>query len=123
MLALLTLGIVKGNDWGWTSWEVLACFSGSALLFGLFVLSSRTHPSPLLDPTLMRIRPFAVGNTASVVAGMGFYAYLLTNILWLQYVWGTPAPLGTGARARSGGRGGARRGPLALSPSDAGTGW
>ncbi len=25
---------------------------------------------------------------ATVVAGLGFYAYLLTNILWLQYVWG-----------------------------------
>ncbi len=23
-----------------------------------------------------------------MVAGVGFYAYLLTNILWLQYVWG-----------------------------------
>ena len=27
----------------------------------------------------------AVKHTA---AGVGFYAYLLTNILWLQYVWG-----------------------------------
>ena len=41
-----------------------------------------------LDPALLRIRPFAVGNAATIVAGMGFYAYLLTNILWLQYVWG-----------------------------------
>ncbi len=88
MLGLLTLGIVQGNAWGWTSWEVLGCLVGSAALFGLFVRSSRTHRSPLLDPTLLRIRPFAVGNTATIVAGMGFYAYLLTNILWLQYVWG-----------------------------------
>ncbi len=28
------------------------------------------------------------GNVATIVAGVGFYAYLLTNILWLQYVWG-----------------------------------
>jgi len=28
-----------------------------------------------------------VGNAATVFAGMGFYAYLLTNILWLTYVW------------------------------------
>ena len=52
------------------------------------MVSSRRHRSPLLDPALLRIRPFAVGNTATIIAGMGFYAYLLTNILWLQYVWG-----------------------------------
>ena len=88
MLAVLTLGIVKGTDWGWTSLAVLGCFALSAALLVAFVLSSRRHPSPLLDPDLLRIRPFAVGNVATIIAGMGFYAYLLTNILWLQYVWG-----------------------------------
>ncbi len=88
MLGLLTLGIVKGNDWGWTSWQVLGCFAGAAVLFAGFVVSSRRHRSPLLDPALLRIRSFAVGNLAMIIAGMGFYAYLLTNILWLQYVWG-----------------------------------
>ncbi len=87
MLGLLTLGLVKGEDWGWTSPAVVGCFVGAIVMFGLFVLSSRHHPSPLLDPTLLRIRSFAVGNVATIVAGMGFYAYLLTNILWLQYIW------------------------------------
>ena len=34
------------------------------------------------------MRSFSIGSAATVVAGFGFYAYLLTNILWLQYVWG-----------------------------------
>ena len=34
------------------------------------------------------MRAFKVGNVATIAAGMGFYAYLLTNILWLTYVWG-----------------------------------
>ena len=29
-----------------------------------------------------------MANVATTIAGLGFYAYLLTNILWLQYVWG-----------------------------------
>ena len=86
-LALLTLGIVQGNSWGWTSWAVLGSFAAAAVLLGGFVVRSRGHRSPLLDPMLLRIRPFAVGNLATVLAGMGFYAYLLTNILWLTYVW------------------------------------
>jgi EmrB/QacA subfamily drug resistance transporter len=87
-LGLLNLGIVKGSDWGWTSVEVLASFVGALVLFVLFVLSSRRHPAPMIDPTLLRLRSFGVGSAATVVAGFGFYAYLLTNILWLQYVWG-----------------------------------
>ena len=54
----------------------------------LFALSSRGHRSPLLDPTLLRIPSFAWPTWPRRSAGLGFYAYLLTNILWLQYVWG-----------------------------------
>jgi EmrB/QacA subfamily drug resistance transporter len=87
-LALLNLGIIKGSDWGWTSPAVIGAFVVAALLLGGFVVSSRRHRSPLIDPTLLRLRSFDVGSAATVVAGFGFYAYLLTNILWLQYVWG-----------------------------------
>ena len=87
VLGLITLGLVKGGDWGWTSAATLGCFVSAAVLLGLFVVSSRRSRSPLLDPALLRIRAFSVGNTATIVAGMGFYAYLLTNILWLQLVW------------------------------------
>ena len=87
-LALLNLAIIKGGDWGWVSPTVLGSFVATAVLVGLFVLSSRRHRSPLLDPALLRIPSFSVASVATVVAGVGFYAYLLTNILWLQYVWG-----------------------------------
>jgi EmrB/QacA subfamily drug resistance transporter len=87
-LSLLTLGIVQGSDWGWSSLRVLGAFAGAAVAGAGFVASSRAHPQPLLDPVLLRIRPFTVANAVTVLAGMGFYAYMLTNILWLQYVWG-----------------------------------
>jgi NTE family protein len=86
-LGALNLGVVKGSDWGWVSAGVLGSFLATAVLLALFVLSSRAHRSPLLDPALLRIPSFTVASVATVVAGLGFYAYLLTNILWLQYVW------------------------------------
>ncbi len=86
-LAALNVGIVKGNDWGWTSTNVLGAFAATAVLLGLFALSSKAHRSPLLDPALLRIPSFGIASLATVVAGLGFYAYLLTNILWLQYIW------------------------------------
>ena len=42
----------------------------------------------MLDPALVRIPSFAIGTALTVVAGAGFYAYLLTHILFLNTVWG-----------------------------------
>jgi NTE family protein len=89
-LSLLTLALVQGNDWGWASLGILGSLLATVLLGAGFVLSSRAHPQPLLDPALLRIGPFTVANIVTILAGMGFYAYLLTNILWLQYVWDYP---------------------------------
>jgi EmrB/QacA subfamily drug resistance transporter len=87
-LALLNLALVQGGDWGWASLGVLGSFAG-ALVLGLgFVASSRRHRHPLLDPALLRLPSFGVATTATALAGLGFYAYLLTNVLWLRYVWG-----------------------------------
>ena len=86
-LGLLTTSIVTGNDWGWTSPGVLLCAGGSVVAALAFVQSSRVHPSPLVDRALLSSRGFVVANVASGIAGLGFYAYLLTNVLWLQYIW------------------------------------
>jgi EmrB/QacA subfamily drug resistance transporter len=78
-LALLNLAVIKAPDWGWGSPRVLGA---------LFVRSTSRHRAPVVDPALVRIPAFRVASVATVLAGAGFYAYLLTNILWLQYVWG-----------------------------------
>ena len=40
------------------------------------------------ERTVNSTMPSLSSALATIVAGVGFYAYLLTNILWLQYVWG-----------------------------------
>jgi len=86
-LGLLSLGLIKGPDWGWTDVLTVASFVGSVAALAGFVVSSRRHRAPLLDPALLRVRSFALGNVLSIVAGAGFYAYLLTHVLYLSYVW------------------------------------
>jgi NTE family protein len=44
-LALLNLGIIKGNDWGWSSPRVLGSFLLAGLLSAAFVRSSLRHRS------------------------------------------------------------------------------
>jgi len=87
-LGFLTLVLVKGPDWGWASAAAIGSLVAGAVAMVGFVLSSRYHPAPLVEPALLRIRSFVAGNTLTLVASAGFYAYLLTHVLYLNYVWG-----------------------------------
>jgi NTE family protein len=87
-LGCLTLGLVKGPDWGWVGPATLGSFLAGVVAMLGFVMSSRHHPTPLIDPAFLRSRSFTVGNTLTLIAGAGFYAYLLTHVLFLNYVWG-----------------------------------
>ncbi len=99
----LVFGIVKGGEWGWADTRVVAAFAAAAALGALFVLQSRRHRSPLLDPALLRTRSVAVANAFMMIAASGFFAYILANVLFLTGVWGysvlqaglagTPGPL------------------------------
>ena len=87
-LGCLTLGLVKGPDWGWVDPATIGSFLAAVVAMLGFVLSSRYHPTPLIEPAFLRIRSFVAGNTLTLVASAGFYAYLLTHVLFLNYVWG-----------------------------------
>jgi EmrB/QacA subfamily drug resistance transporter len=86
-LGLLTLGIVQGRAWGWVSPAIIVTFAASIGLAALFLRRSNTHPAPVVDPALLRQREFSLANLATTVAGMGFYAALLCNALFLITVW------------------------------------
>lgn len=74
-LGLLTLGLIKGPDWSWASAGTIASFVGAALTLVGFVLSSRLHGSPLIEPAYLRVPSFVAGNALTIVAGAGFYGY------------------------------------------------
>jgi EmrB/QacA subfamily drug resistance transporter len=113
-VGLLSLGIVKGHDWGWGSAPVVASLVGSALVLAVFVARSARHPAPVIELGLLRVRSFAVANAGVFLFALGFYAVLLANILFLTSVWGwsvlragiavTPGPLMAALWATVGGR-------------------
>jgi NTE family protein len=83
----LTLGLVKGPDWGWVSPATIGSFAAAVVAMVGFLVSSRAHPTPLIEPAYLRVRSFTAGNTLTLIASAGFYAYLLTHVLFLNYVW------------------------------------
>jgi MFS family permease len=92
-------------------------------LLGLaaFVRRSSTHPAPVIELALLRIRPVAIGNAAAMVFFAGFAAMLLGAVLFLTEVWGysivraglaiAPGPLVAAITAAPAGRIAARYGP------------
>ncbi|MBK5219016.1 MAG: MFS transporter [Thermoleophilia bacterium] len=90
-IGLLTLGIVKGPDWGWTDPRALASFAGAAALIVAFVYRSAHHHAPVIELPLLRVRSFALGNLAAAVFFAGFAAMLLSGVLLLTEVWGYSA--------------------------------
>jgi EmrB/QacA subfamily drug resistance transporter len=113
-VGLLSLGIVKGKDWGWDSAAVVGSLVASALVLAAFVARSARHPAPVIELGLLRVRSFAVANAGVFLFALGFYAVLLANILFLTGVWGwsvlragiavTPGPLMAALSATVGGR-------------------
>ena len=72
-VALLTLGIVRGSDWGWGSPRTMGSFVLAALAIGRFARRSSWHPAPIVDPALIRHRPFVTVSAAMLLSGIGFY--------------------------------------------------
>jgi EmrB/QacA subfamily drug resistance transporter len=90
-VALLSLGLVEGNDWGWGSFGVVASLLAAVLFLGVFVVRLTREANPLFDPALFKIRAFSGASTVSLLFSIAFGAMLLSIVLWMQNVWGWSA--------------------------------
>ena len=76
-------GLVRGNQAGWASAEVLASLAAGALLVAAFVAWELRAREPMLPMRMFRDRAFAAGNTAiffttaALFTAVFFYAQLL----------------------------------------------
>lgn len=87
-LALVTLGIVEGNDWGWTSGGVLVAFAAGTVLLAAMIVRSRSHPRPIVEPDLFAHGSFRIGNLGTLLFSAAFFSIVLGNVLFLTSIWG-----------------------------------
>jgi EmrB/QacA subfamily drug resistance transporter len=90
-VALLTFGLVKGSDWGWSSTSIVATLVAAVVLLGLFALHCTVVRNPLINPELFRSRPFTGASVVAVFFSASFGAMLLSIVLWEQGAWGWSA--------------------------------
>ena len=91
----LVYGIVRGNDAGWDSLEVMAALAGGAILLLIFVFWETRAPAPLLPLRLFRDRSFTVANLVGLTFSFGIFGAVFILIQFLQIVQGhTPLEAG-----------------------------
>jgi EmrB/QacA subfamily drug resistance transporter len=86
-IGALALGLVQAPTWGWANGRTLACLAVAITGTALFVGRCARHPAPIVELSLLRVRSFALANTAMLLFGAAFAAMLLSNVLFLTGPW------------------------------------
>lgn len=99
----LTLALIQGNEWGWTSAGILGLFAAALAAGAAFVVWEVRTRQPMLDLRLFRIRSFAAANGAFLLIGVGMMGSVFLLVIFMVNVMGfselkagiaiTPMPL------------------------------
>ena len=84
----IVFGIVRGNDAGWDSFQVLAGLIGGAALIAAFLVWESRAKAPLLPLRLFRDRSFSVANVVGFGFSFGMFGAVFILIQFLQVVQG-----------------------------------
>jgi MFS family permease len=85
----ITYGIQPygGHTMGWTSPLVLSTLLGGLALLVVFCVIETRVSDPMFHLDLFRVRAFAAGNLAALLAAMGRGGLQFILIIWLQGIW------------------------------------
>ncbi len=89
LLTGITYGIQPygGHSMGWTSPLVLTGLIGGPVLLAVFCVIETKVEAPMFDLHLMKIRAFAAGTMATLLASIARGGLQFMLIIWLQGIW------------------------------------
>jgi EmrB/QacA subfamily drug resistance transporter len=90
-------GLVRGNQVGWGSAEIVGALTAGAIVTALFVLWELRTATPMLPMRFFRNRAFALTNLASLFMFFGMFGSIFLLSQFFQTVQGY-SPLGSGLR-------------------------
>jgi EmrB/QacA subfamily drug resistance transporter len=82
-LFCLTLAIIQGNDWGWTSGAILGLFAAAAALLTVWVWWELRTSSPLFDLRLFRRRTFAGASAAIMTVDTALMGTMFMLVIFM----------------------------------------
>ncbi len=89
VLVGITYGILpyQGQSMGWSNPLVLAALIGGLAFLALFTWVELRVDQPMFRMPLFRIRAFAAGNLAALLAALARGGLMFILIIWLQGIW------------------------------------
>ena len=88
-------GIVRGNEVGWTSTQVVGSIVAGIVALALFIWRQSRSLSPLVPLRLFRDRSFALANVVGLIFSFGAFGAVFILIQFMQIVQGR-SPLEAG---------------------------
>jgi EmrB/QacA subfamily drug resistance transporter len=96
-LFALVWALVRGNEVGWASTQIVGSLAASAVLLALFVVWELRATNPMLPLHFFRNRTFALTNLASLLMYFGMFGSIFLLAQFFQTVQGY-SPLQAGLR-------------------------
>jgi EmrB/QacA subfamily drug resistance transporter len=90
-------GLVRGNEQGWGSPEIVSAFIAGAIVLAGFVAWELRTETPMLPMRFFRNRVFALANAASLFMSFGMFGSIFLLAQFFQTVQGY-SPFGSGLR-------------------------
>src|SRR5438445_3826525 len=90
-LFALVLGLLRGNDWGWSSGRTVGLFAGAAVLLVAFGVVELRQASPMFDLRLFRVPTFTGAQITAFSISSGMFAQFLYLAIYLESVLGHSA--------------------------------
>jgi EmrB/QacA subfamily drug resistance transporter len=87
-LFLLVLGLLRGNEAGWGSAQIVAMLAGAGALLAAFLAIETRVKEPMLPLGLFRNKEFAGAQIAVFSISASFFAIFLYTTLYLQQILG-----------------------------------
>jgi MFS family permease len=94
-VALLSIAVDRGGEWGWASPQTLGAFAAALLALLLFLVLEQRIRVPLVDLSLFRNFAFVLVTGIGAVSNIGYAVMIFGASLYLQLVRGL-SPLTAG---------------------------
>jgi EmrB/QacA subfamily drug resistance transporter len=85
-LVLLVDAIAQAPQYGWGAARTIGVLGGAAVLLAAFLLIERRVTDPILPLSIFRLRTLAGANTAALLLGGSFFAFIFVGTLYMQQV-------------------------------------
>jgi EmrB/QacA subfamily drug resistance transporter len=96
-LFALVLGLLRGNDWGWSSGRVVGLLAGSVASLVAFCVVEWRQETPMFDVRLFRVPAFTGAQIVAFSISSAMFAQFLYLTLYLQDILGY-SPIQAGLR-------------------------